>query len=258
MAEQVLIEVCVDSPASAVAAERGGAARVELVGSLTEGGITPSGGMIEVVRKRLSIGLQVIIRPRPGDFCYEPDEIEIMRRDILAAKNLGADGVVFGVLTPEANIDIRRTQELVEVARPMNVTFHRAFDMSVDLMQALEDVFQAGADRLLTSGGEQECSQGAEMISRLVRTAQNRIIIMAGGGIRHDNVASIAENTGVSEIHVGLSSLADSPMTYRNPRVSLGKAKGREYQRWQVLEESVRKLRRSMSATVPSTEITQP
>lgn len=246
MAERVLIEVCVDSPASAVAAERGGAARVELCGSLVEGGITPSAGMVEAVRKKISVGLQVIIRPRPGDFCYEPDEIEIMRRDISVAKDTGADGVVFGILRREGKVDTATTHELVQLARPMNVTFHRAFDMSADLFQALEDVCASGADRILTSGGEKECLQGADTIARLVEAANGRITIMAGGGIRHGNVANIIERTGVGEIHVGLSRLVASPMTYRNSRVSLGKADGREYQRWQVLEENVRKLHRSL------------
>jgi copper homeostasis protein len=247
MAEIVLIEVCVDSPSSAIAAERGGAARVELCGSLAEGGITPSAGMIEAVRKKISIGLQVIIRPRPGDFCYEPDEVEIMCRDISLAKEAGADGVVFGILDREGKVDVGTTGELVRLAHPMNVTFHRAFDMSADLFQALEDVCAAGAHRVLTSGGEKECAQGAGTIARLVKAAQGRVAIMAGGGVRQDNVANIIQSTGVQEIHVGLSRLVASPMTYRNSRVSLGKAEGREYQRWQVLEENVRKLQRSLA-----------
>lgn len=247
MAERVLIEVCVDSPSSAMAAERGGAARVELCGSLVEGGITPSAGMIEAVRKKISIGLQVIIRPRPGDFCYESDEVEIMRRDISVAKEAGADGVVFGMLDREGKVDVSSTRELIELARPMNVTFHRAFDMSADLLLALEDVQKAGANRVLTSGGENECAHGAETIALLVKAARGRVAIMAGGGIRHDNVADIIQSTGVGEIHVGLSRLVASPMTYRNSRVSLGKTQGREYQRWQVLEENVRKLQRSLA-----------
>jgi copper homeostasis protein len=246
MTDQVLIEVCVDSVASAVAAERGGASRVELCSDLLEGGVTPSMGLIESVRERISIGLQVIIRPRPGDFCYSEDEADTMRRDIEYAKSVGADGVVLGVLDPAGNVDIARTRELVELARPLNVTFHRAFDMSADLLRSLEDVGDTGADRVLTSGGEQECSQGAEMIARLVEAGRGRVTIMAGGGIGHENAASIIERTGVSEIHVGLSSPVTSPMLYRNPRVSLGKAMVREYDRTQVLEHNVRKLQRTV------------
>jgi copper homeostasis protein len=246
MTDQVLIEVCIDSVASAVAAERGGASRVELCSDLLEGGVTPSVGLIESVRERISIGLQVIIRPRPGDFCYSEEETEIMRRDIEYAKTSGADGVVLGILDPAGNVDVLRTRELVELARPLNVTFHRAFDMSADLLRSLEDVAETGADRVLTSGGEQECSQGAEMIARLVEAGRGRVTIMAGGGIGHENAATIIERTGVSEIHVGLSSPVTSPMLYRNPRVSLGKALVREYDRTQVLEHNVRKLQRTV------------
>jgi len=247
MKEQVLIEVCVDSVASAVAAERGGAERVELCSSLIEGGVTPSAGLIESVRGKISIGLQVIIRPRGGDFCYADEEIEIMRRDIVTAKSLRADGVVFGILDADGNVNVDRTRELIDLARPLNVTFHRAFDMSADLFRTLEDVCATGADRLLTSGGEQTSLQGVDTIARLAKAARGRIIVMAGGGIGQNDAATIIERTGVGEIHVGLSSPVASPMIYRNPRVSMGKAPGREYQRVQVLEENVRKLQRAIS-----------
>jgi copper homeostasis protein len=242
----ILIEVCVDSVASAMAAERGGAGRVELCSNLLEGGVTPSAGLIEVVRSRVKVGLQVMIRPRGGDLFYTAEEFEIMRRDIVAAKKLGADGVVVGVLDAAGNVDVERTRELVELARPLHVTFHRAFDMAVDLSRALEDVCGSGADRLLTSGGEQTAWQGVESIARLVRAARGRIVIMAGSGINEKNAASLVEQAGVREIHVGLGSVLESPMLYRNPRVSMGVAAGREYQRVQVREEDVLKLRRAV------------
>jgi copper homeostasis protein len=247
MTEQVLIEVCVDSVASAMAAERGGAARVELCSSLLEGGVTPSAGMIEAIRAKISIGLQVIIRPRGGDFCYGEEEIEIMSRDIATAKDLGANGVVLGILDTDGNVNVPRTRELVELARPLNVTFHRAFDMSADLFRAFEKVLATGAERLLTSGGEPTCLQGADTIARLVKAARGRITIMAGGGIGHSEAVTLIERTGVTEIHVGLSSPVASPMLFRNPRVSMGKVPGREYERTQVLEENVRKLEQAIS-----------
>ena len=247
MAEPVLIEVCVDSLASAISAERGGAARVELCSCLSEGGITPSAGVIESVRNKISIGLYVMIRPRAGDFCYEAEEFEVMRRDIQIAKNLRADGVVLGILDAGGDIDGPRTRELVEFARPMSVTFHRAFDMSRDLFRALEDVCAAGAVRILTSGGEQNSLLGADTIAQLVKAAGQRITIMAGRGINETNAASLIERTGVPEIHVGMSTQMESPMTFRKTQMSMGKVQGREYLRRRVLEENVRKLQRAVS-----------
>jgi copper homeostasis protein len=247
MSNEILIEVCLDSVASAIAAERGGARRVELCGNLLEGGVTPSAGLIELVRTRTTTGLQVMIRPRGGDFCYTAEEFETVRRDIIAAKKLGADGVVVGILDARGNVDMERTRELVELARPLNVTFHRAFDMSADLLCALEDICATGADRLLTSGGEQTASQGVDMIGRLVKAARGRIVIMAGSGINEENAVSIIEHTGVREIHVGLGSAAESPMLHRNPRVSMGTAPEREYQRFQVREEDVTNLCRAVT-----------
>lgn len=247
MSQAVLIEVCVDSVASAVAAERGGAQRLEVCSDLLEGGVTPSGGLLEVVRAKISIAMHAIIRPRAGDFCYSDEEFDVMCRDIDNAKRVGIEGVVLGILDPEGRVDIQRTRQLVKIARPMSITFHRAFDMSADLQQSLEDVCAAGADRILTSGGEQSCIEGVQTLAQLVKSARGRVIIMAGGGIGPDNVAKIVENTSVSEIHVGLASPMTSLMKYRNPRVILGKAPGREYDRRQVLEENVRSLARAIA-----------
>jgi copper homeostasis protein len=247
MGDPISIEVCVDSVASAIVAERGGAARVELCGNLFEGGVTPSAGLIELVRTKISIGLQVMIRPRGGDFCYTMDEFETMRRDILVAKKLGADGVVLGILDIHGNVDVERTRQLVDLARPLNVTFHRAIDMSADLLRAVEDICQTGANRLLTSGGEQSGLQGVRTISQLVKAARGRVPVIACGGINHENAAGIVEQTGVREIHVGLGRQVPSPMLYCNPRVSMGSTAGREYQRRQVLEEDILRLRNALT-----------
>jgi copper homeostasis protein len=250
MSDQVLIEVCVDSVASALAAERGGAARAEVCSNLLEGGVTPSAGLIEQVRARTSIGMHVMIRPRGGDFCYSPEEFETMRSDIIAAKKLGADGVVFGILDANGNVDIERTRQLVELARPLRVTFHRAFDVSADLFRALEDVCATGADRLLTSGGKNTACEAVERIAQLVEAARGRITIMACGGIKHNNAASIIEHTGVREIHVGLRSPVVSPVPHRNPRISLGterQGQNFEDQRFQVREEDVLSLHRAVA-----------
>ena len=249
MSEPVLIEVCVDSIASAMAAERGGAQRIELCSDLLEGGVTPSLGLLAVVRSKVAIGVHPIIRPRPGDFCYSDAEIEIMRRDIELAKSEGADGVVLGILKTNSTVDVARTRELVELAQPLSVTFHRAFDVSTDLLEAFEGVCATGADRLLTSGGAQECIKGMDTVAQLVQAAQGRIKIMAGGRIGISNAATIVERTGVTEIHVGLATPVSSSVVHPNSRhLSLGKAHGREFQRTHVLEESVSQLIRAISS----------
>jgi len=238
----ILVEVCADSVASAIAAERGGAARVELCSSLIEGGLTPSARLIEMTRAAVSMPLHVMIRPRGGDFCYEPEEFEIMKRDIAVAQRVGATGVVFGILDANGNVDVARTRQLADVARPLAVTFHRAFDMTADLFRALEDVCAAGVDRVLTSGGEPTSLLGQETIAQLVRKSEGRIVIMPGSGIRPENARSLVERTGVKEVHVGLRSVVPSPMLHRNPRVSMGAVESGEYQRYVVLEEQVREL----------------
>ena len=243
----VLVEVCVDSVASAIAAERGGAARVELCSGLIEGGITPSSGLIEVTRAAVSLPIHVMIRPRGGDFCYENDEFEIMQRDIVVAKQLGANGVVLGILDLHGHVDVARTRQLADLARPLAVTFHRAFDMTADLFGGLNDVCRAGVDRVLTSGGEATSLQGQETIAQLVKESSDRVVVMPGSGIKPENARSLVARTGVKEIHVGLRSALPSPMQHRNSRVSMGSVEGREYQRFVVLEEQVRRLCNALS-----------
>jgi copper homeostasis protein len=252
MNNSVLVEICVDSIESALAAERGGAHRVELCSNLLEGGVTPSAGLIETVRRKVRIGLHVIIRPRGGDFCYSADEFESMKRDVLTAKQFGADGVVFGFLKADGHVDTARTRSLVELARPLNTTFHRAFDMSADLDQALEDVIQAGINRVLTSGSEQNAEDGIATIARLVAVAKNRIAVMVGGGIRETNVRRILAETGAREIHANMGRSVPSPMLHRNHKISLGAIKGREYQRVVVLQERVRRLVEAASTGSPA------
>lgn len=243
----VLVEVCVDSVASALAAERGGASRIELCSSLIEGGVTPSAGLIEVARASISLPIHVMIRPRAGDFYYDEHEFEIMRRDIRLAKKLGVNGVVLGILLVDGNIDVLRTQQLANLARPLAVTFHRAFDMTADLVQGLEDLCSIGIDRVLTSGGEKNSLLGRKTIAQLVEKAQDRIVVMPGRGIKPENVRGLIGDTGAKEIHVGLRSATASPMQHRNSRVSMGSGADREYQRFGVLEEDVRRLCRALA-----------
>jgi copper homeostasis protein len=247
MCKDVILEVCVDSVESAVAAERGGAHRVELCSNLFDGGVTPSAGLIATVRQAVSIGLHVMIRPRGGDFCYSNDEFQIMRRDILMAKQLRADGIVFGILDLDGKVDTPRTKQFVELAAPLRVTYHRAFDMSSDLFASLRDLQAMGVHCVLTSGGKESAAEGSETLKGLVAAASGGIAIMAGGGIEDHNVSTLIERTGVREIHASLKFPVPSPMRYQNDEISMGAAKGREYQRFVVQQHKVQKLLQAAS-----------
>lgn len=216
------LEVCVDSVESAIAAQAGGAARVELCDNLVEGGTTPSAGTIELARKHLDIALNVIIRPRGGDFCYSEMEFEIMKRDIEIARELGADGAVIGILNPNGTVDLKRTQRLVDLARPLSVTFHKAFDMTRDPFEALETLIGIGVDRILTSGQEASVIEGMDVVRALMKRAGRRIIIMPGGEITARNIQTILKLTGARELHAVATMEAPSAMRFRNPRVFMG------------------------------------
>jgi copper homeostasis protein len=242
MSELVILEICADSVESAVAAQYGGASRVELCSNLLEGGVTPSAGLISMVRRKLDIDLYVMIRPRGGDFCYSAEEFATMENDVHVAKQLGANGIVLGVLREDGNVDIARTRCLVEMARPLKTTFHRAFDMSRNLTQSLEDVIKAGTDRVLTSGGEQKAEDGICTIAQLVKAANQRISLMVGSGITRSNVRRVIDATGVREIHASMRVQTPSPMRHHNENISMGLGNGSEYQRTVVLQEDVRRL----------------
>lgn len=241
------LEICVDSVESAIAAAQGSAERVELCSALSEGGITPSSGLIAAVRKAISIEMFIIIRPRGGDFVYTDHEFEVMRDDIRKAKELGVDGIVLGLLTEAGTVDTVRTRKLVEEAHPLPVTFHRAFDATLDLDRALEDVIACGADRVLTSGGESSAARGMEKIAKLCRAAQGRIKIMAGGGIRQSNVRNLVLHTGVCEVHSSLGVKVASPTRQHGHRGNLGSST-EEFSRYFVSEQDVRSFKTALRA----------
>ncbi|MDJ1493658.1 copper homeostasis protein CutC [Cytophagaceae bacterium DM2B3-1] len=222
MSDQITVEICVNSAISAIEAQKGGANRVELCENLWEGGTTPSAGTIAIARKNLTIQLFVIIRPRGGDFLYSDDEFEVMKHDILTAKQLGADGIVTGILTADGRVDIPRMKELKELAAPLPITFHRAFDMVADPYQALEDCIALGMDRILTSGLEKSAIEGMELIAELVQKAAGRIRIMPGSGINEKNVHKLVQYTGVKEVHFSAMRTVDSQMEYRQANVFMG------------------------------------
>lgn len=220
------LEVCVDSLESAINAQIAGADRVELCDNLMEGGTTPGYGTIVSARNNLTIGLNVIIRPRGSDFLYTDPEFDIMRRDIETCGEAGADGVVVGILLRDGNIDVERTSRLIEVAQPMSVSFHRAFDVCQDPVKGLEDIISTGAERVLTSGQKSDAKEGSDLIKRLVKLAGNRIIIMPGGGINELNIAWIAETTGAFEFHLTGRKVIDSEMIYRKSGIYMGGMSG--------------------------------
>ena len=238
----MILEICVDSVESAMTAERGGAQRVELCADLLEGGITPGAGLIASVRKHVEIDLYVIVRPRGGDFCYTELEFEVMQEDIKHGQKLGADGIVLGLLDEDGLVNVNRTRQLVELARPLPVTFHRAIDMTPDLMTALEDVMATGASRILTSGGAPNATAGMHMIAEMIEASKGRIAIMPGGGVSIDTIAAIAETTGATEFHSSARSAFASPVRFRKQGMSMGDVRGREYRRYTVREESVSAL----------------
>lgn len=216
------LEICVDSAQSAVTAQIAGADRVELCDNLTEGGTTPGYGTLAIAREKLSIKLHVLVRTRGGDFLYDDMELNIMKRDILICRDLRVDGVVIGLLKPDGTIDVERSSKLVELAFPMSVTFHRAFDMCSDPGKGLEDVIATGAQRLLTSGQKDQAPQGAQLIRELINQAGNRITIMPGAGLNESNIEEFARYTRASEYHLTGRKVEESGMIFRRDGVTMG------------------------------------
>jgi copper homeostasis protein len=227
----ISLEVCANSITSAVAAQEGGAIRVELCDNLIEGGTTPSPGQILMARKLLHIKLYVLIRPRGSDFLYTDIEFETMMADVRYCIEAGCDGIVTGILNADGTVDTERSAELVRLAKQwgLGVTFHRAFDMCVDPFAAMEDIIKMGYERILTSGGKSTALEGSRTIGELVKKAAGRIIIMPGSGITEINVADLIAFTGVTEIHGSAQSRVKSKMQYINDHIVMGNNYGDEY-----------------------------
>jgi copper homeostasis protein len=228
---------------SAIEAQKGGANRVELCENLHDGGTTPGAGSILFARKNLHIGLFVMIRPRGGDFCYTDDEFLIIQHDIAMAKEMGADGVVFGILCPDGTIDRERMKLLVELSRPMGITCHRAFDMTADPHQAMDDLIGLGIDRILTSGQQPTAPQGAALIRELIRRSAGRIIIMPGSGVKEHNVVGLIRSTGATEVHIHLEKQVRSRMQFRQTSVYMGTPAQSEFESTLTDWERIAKLR---------------
>lgn len=222
MKHKRILEICANSATSCMEAEAGGASRVELCAGIPEGGTTPSYGEILTARESCSIDINVIIRPRGGDFLYTQAEVRSMLHDIEMARHLDIHGVVVGCLTAEGEVDTELLGKLMEAAGPLSVTFHRAFDVCRDPVRALEQIIAAGCDRILTSGQQPDAVRGIPMIAELVKRAAGRIIIMPGCGVRADNIGRIEAETGAVEFHTSARSPVQSRMMYRNEFVPMG------------------------------------
>lgn len=224
-------EVCANSVESCLAAQEGGAQRVELCASIPEGGTTPSYGEIKTARRLLDIRLHVIIRPRGGDFLYTPTEIETMLEDIRVARQAGADGLVFGCLTPEGDIDLSLMKKLMEASGNTPVTFHRAFDHCRNPYRALDELASLGVARILTSGQQPTAPQGAPLLKDLQSYARGRIILLAGCGVNEKNIRQLAQETGIHEFHFSAREQVKSRMLFTNPEVTMGNKDADEYTR---------------------------
>ncbi|CAN5570802.1 copper homeostasis protein CutC [soil metagenome] len=237
----MIVEVCAYSLESCLTAQRAGAGRIELCGGLAEGGTTPSAGLIQLARQHLAIPFYVMIRPRGGDFIYSETELAVMKADILTAKSVGADGIVLGVLQTDGTIDEAQTRQFVELARPLPVTFHRAFDMTRDPLEALEAIIRTGAVRMLTSGQHQTAEAGISILKQLTEAAAGRIEIMAGAGVNAQNAPQFID-AGVDALHLSGGTKEDSQMIYRQPSVSMASSLPGEYEYIETDEVKIRAI----------------
>ncbi len=239
------IEIVVYNIESALKAQEGGADRIELCDNPGEGGTTPSYGVIEAVRQNVSLDVFVMIRPRGGDFHYTNYEFHSMKRDISQCQKISVDGVVFGILNPDGTIDKKRCKELIDKARPLKVTCHRAFDMTRDPFQALEDCIEVGFDRILTSGQQAQALKGADLIGELVKRANGRIAIMPGSGVNENTVQEIVRKSNATEIHFSATAFRDSKMEYKNLDIAgMGSDEGAEFKVRTVDPERVKAMRK--------------
>lgn len=242
-----ILEVCAGSVESVIAARDGGAARVELCAALEVGGITPSIGFMREARKVEGIAMNVLIRPRGGDFLYDENETACMEHDVIAARECGADGVVIGALTADGDIDIAVCRRLVKAAQGINVTFHRAFDMCSNPMQALEDIIALGCDKILTSGQAATAEAGMDVLKKLVEAADGRIAIMPGCGVNANNAANILDGCGATEIHASARKSVGSGMRFRHGGVSMGNPDSDEFARKETDSQEVSKIVEAIS-----------
>jgi len=245
---KVIIEIVAYNIESAMKAQEGGADRVEFCDNPAEGGTTPSYGAIAQVRQHLNIDVFVMIRPRGGDFLYSVEEYHAMKKDIEACKRLSVDGIVFGILKADGTLDKEKCKRLIDFARPLKVTCHRAFDMTKDPFQALEDCIDAGFDKILTSGQQQKAIEGVDLIRELILKANGRIVVMPGSGIDEGTVKEIVSKSSAAEIHFSARSVRESKMQFRNDKIGgMGTDEGKNWEIRTVDPERIRAIRGMVS-----------
>lgn len=238
-------EIVVYNIESALKAQEGGADRIELCDNPSEGGTTPSYGTIEAVRQNVNMDVYVMIRPRGGDFHYSNYEFHCMKRDISQCQKISVDGVVFGILNPDGTLDKKRCKELIVKARPLKVTCHRAFDMTRDPFEALDDCIEAGFDRILTAGQQAQALKGADLIGELIKKANGRIAIMPGSGVNENTVQEILAKSKATEIHFSATAFRESEMNYKNQNIAgMGSDEGAEFKVRTVDPDRVRAMRK--------------
>lgn len=238
------LECCVDSVESAIAAKKGGADRIELCSALVIGGLSPSQALYWKIREQVDLPIRVLLRPRFGDFCYTDFEYEIIKEEIRSFRKLGADGIVIGTMKPDGTLNMEQMKELIEEAKGMSVTLHRAFDMCKNPFMALEEARKLGINTILTSGQKNTCIDGVELLKELVEKAQGETEILVGGGVDASVLPVLAEKTKAKAYHMSGKISMESEMRYRKQDVSMGIASVSEYEIWRTSEKRVREARK--------------
>lgn len=240
-----IIEIATQDFLTTKAAVDGGANRIELCAALSEGGITPSYGMIKKCREAFAVPLFPIIRPRSGDFLYSEEEFDAMMNDVKLCKDLGCDGIVIGLLNKDGSLDVKRTAKLIHLAYPLDLTFHRAFDRCADPFKTMEELIELGCGRILTSGHQVTAPGGVDLLAQLIKAADNRIVIMPGSGVRKENIKALAEQTGAVEFHASLRRARKTGMAFIHPAFA---GSEESYANPLVEAEEVRALRKALTA----------
>lgn len=244
--KQYMLEVCTDSVESAISAQKGGADRIELCSNLVIGGVTPGQALFQMVKRYTDIDIHVLLRPRYGDYCYDNYEFEQLKEEVQMYRELGALGIVIGMLNPDGTLDAKRMEELVQVAGKMEIVMHRAFDVCINPLETMEQAISLGIDTILTSGQEDSAWKGRGMLKELQEKSAGRIEILAAGGINAEAIKKLVPYTGISSYHMSGKVERDSAMTYRKPESGQGHEKSGEYILWKVSEEKIRQAVESL------------